>query len=278
MDPIIIVPVALAVAWAATRKKKTSTKPKATTPTTPEHDLPGVDDEPELPSVLDDEPDEPEPVGPFEGPGGEEPWRPGGPNLPKPQQPEPDPFPSGGPKPPELGDPRPIDIYPGTTAEQIAEHEHAAYGLFISTDCKTVFEGELWLSDVFMPLARELVLGHPEMFHHPVAVMHELLINLGGTDDAEETMAEGCIGAWSEFVYGAFTPYGTYSGWIHDPHDEYWADVEWFTVEYPKLDQFLWDIYMALWDEPDLVKVFEADWPDDVPGDDEGIEFDPTGT
>ncbi|MCA9707878.1 MAG: hypothetical protein KDK70_18645, partial [Myxococcales bacterium] len=66
MDPIVIVPIALAVAWAATRKKKT-TKKKAEPEVT---DLPAVDDGP---------------VGPFDGPG-PEPWRPGGPDLPKPPQ------------------------------------------------------------------------------------------------------------------------------------------------------------------------------------------------
>ena len=80
MDPIIVVPVALAVAWAATRKKK---KTKATEP------LPSVTDEPKNPLPPAPTPD---PVGPFDGPGGDEPWRPGGPGQ---VGPKPFPGPSG---------------------------------------------------------------------------------------------------------------------------------------------------------------------------------------
>ena len=267
MDPIIIVPVALAVAWAATRKKKTVSKPKATSTVQPEPVLPSVDDD--LP-------------GPFEGPGGEEPWRPGGPTLPKPPQddgpvgPKPFPGPSAGPKPPEVGDPRPIEIYPGTTPEDLEEHVHADYGLFISSDCETVLQGERWWDDVFLPQARELVLGNPEMFHHPTAVIHELLVNLGGVHEEEVTPAQECAAAWVEFVYGEFTPYGTYSGWI-GAGDEYYEYHEWFEQEYPELSRLLWDLYVDLWAEPDLGKVFDREWPGDLP-DEDGLDFEPTGT
>jgi hypothetical protein len=282
MDPIIIVPVALAVAWAATRKKKTT---KKTEP---------------LPTVLDEptEPTEPpvhdDPFGPYDGPGGDEPWRPGGPDLPKPPGqvgPKPFPGPSGGPKPPEVEDPAPIEIYPGTTPEDIEAHEHAGYGLFISSDCETVYEGELWYSDVFLPKARELVLEYPDAFHHPTAVIYELLVIAAHEaalfeqsmtphlTDTPETPTQACVAAWEEFVYGDYTPAGTYSGWISersDPNGEYGDYSNWFREEYGALSSFLWGLYTSLWREPELAEVFDLPWPaDEDPGE---IDFDTAGS
>lgn len=274
MDPIIVLPVALAVAWAATRKKKKTTK--KTEP------LPSVTDEPDKP--LPPPPTHSDPFGPFDGPGTQEPWRPGGPGQ---VGPKPFPGPSEGPKPPDEQDPSPVEIYPGTTAEQIEEHANSGYAIFISSDCETVYEGERWYSDVFLPKARALVLEHPNAFHHPVAVMYELLVAmptdegfLGSipvrhSEHVATTPAEGCIGAWGDFVYGDFTPLGTYSGWISertDPGDEYWDYAEWFREEYPELAELLGNISSALWDEPELAAVFERDWPgDEPPGD---LDFD----
>jgi len=260
MDPIIILPIALGLAWAATRKKKTTKKPTKT--------------EPELPSVHDD------PFGPFDDP---EPWRPGGPELPPPPYdgpvgPKPFPGPSGGPKSPEFEDPSPTEIYPGTTTEQIEAHENAAYGLFISSDCETVFEGERWWDEVFMPRARALVLEQPDAYHHPSAVLYELLVMPPQEGHETETPAQSCVAAWSEFVYGAFTPASTFSGWIDDPHDEYWDYTDWFGEEYPSLSEFLWAAHSNLWSEPDLAAVFDRDWPQDVLEDDGDIDFDPTGS
>jgi hypothetical protein len=272
MDPILIVPVALAVAWAATRKKKTTKK---------------------LPPVVDEPTDDP--LGPIDGPGGVEPWRPGGPDLPKPSGggqvgPKPFPGPSGGPKAPEYQDPAPVEIHPGTTPEEIEAHEHAAYGLFISSDCETVYQGELWWSDVFLPRARALVLAYPEAFHHPVAVIHELLVAMPNEaalyeqsmsphpTDVLETPTQACVAAWEELVYGDHTPVGTYSGWISersDPNGEYDDYAQWFGEEYPALSTMLWDLYTALWMEPELAEVFDQSWPaDEVSGD---IDFDAVG-
>ena len=278
MDPIVIVPVALAVAWAATRKKKKPAK-KA--------ELPSVTDEPEKPDEPLPPPPTKDPVGPYDGPGGGEPWRPGGPGQ---GGPKPFPGPSGGPKAPEYEDPAPVEVYPGTTAEQIEEHENAGYALFVSSDCETVYEGEKWYSEVFLPKARELVLSDPEAFHHPVAVIYELLVvqpsealALPGTDYSQQdvvppTPALACIGAWGEFVYGDYTPLGTYSGWITertDPGDEFWDYGEWFRAEYPELADFLSGLNAALWYEPGLEEIFDREWPDDVPPGD--IDFGPTG-
>lgn len=265
MDPIIVVPIALAVAWATTRKKK---KPsKKTEP------LPAVTDEPpkELPP-----PPQTDPIGPYDGPGGQEPWRPGGPQV----GPKTFPGPSEGPKPPEEQDPSPVEIYPGTTAEEIEGHANSGYAIFISSDCEMVYEGERWYSDVFLPKARELVLDHPALFHHPAAIMYELLVAaptgegfFGPTmvthrDHQPTTGAGQCLAAWADFVYGDFTPEGTYSGWISersDPRDEYWDYLEWFDSEYPDLSMFLGNVVSALWREPELAEVFERDWPADEP-------------
>ena len=260
MDPIVIVPVALALAWAASRKRK-STKKK---------------------TVTDPEP-EPEVVEPpvWDGPGFD-PWRPGGPEVPKPPQdgptgPKPWPGPSGGPKSPEEEDPRPTEIYPGTTATQIEEHEYAGYGLFISLDCNSVFEGERWYEDVFLPRARELVLDTPEAYHHPVGVIYALLVADQMRGEEPETPVQECVAAWPDFVYGDVTPLGTFSGWVterSDPADEYWDYLEWFANEYYALDRFLNDLYSRLYAEAELAEVFEEEWPDDDP-DAGDIEFDP---
>lgn len=266
MDPIIVVPVALAVAWAATRKKK---KPaKKTEP------LPSVTEEPikELPPP----PIETDPVDPTD-PGGQEPWRPGGPGQ---VGPKPFPGPGEGPKSPDEENPSPVEIYPGTTPEEIEAHPNAGYAVFVSSDCETVYEGERWYAEVFLPRARELVLEHTAAFHHPVAVIYELLVVMP-TDEGvfgsfpvrhsehvPFTGAEKCIAAWGEFVYGDFTPAGTYSGWISersDPYDEYWDYMKWFSAEYPELSKLLGDINIALWDEPDLAEVFSREWPADEP-------------
>lgn len=265
MDPIFLVPIALAVAWAASRKKKSTPKTTTPTPTEPDPiDLPGVHDDP------------------FVGPGGEEPWRPGGPDLPPydgPVGPKQFPGPSGGPKPPEAEDPSPVEVFPGTTIEEIEEHEHAGHGLFISSDCETVYVGDRWFENVFLPQARLLVHGMPDAFHHPVAVIYELLVAPSRDDDGEPTTpAAACVAAWGEFVYGGYTPEGTYSGWIVDDTGEYWEYLEWFDEEYPELNAALESIYRALWDEPDLAEVFDRDWPLDAPSDDGGIDFEPTGT
>ena len=271
MDPIVIVPVALAVAWAATRKKKTTKKTE----------LPAVTDD--TPKPLPEPPTEDEPVGPYDGPGGGEPWRPGGPVGPKTF-----PGPKGGPKAPEEEDPGAVEIYPGTTAEEIEQFDNAAYGLFISSDCETVYEGERWYTDVFLPKARELVLGAPAAFHHPVAVIYEILVVWPSEAEALEqasvpqrdydptTPTEQCIAAWHEFVYGDFTPLGTYSGWISertDPNDEYWDYGQWFGTEYPMLVDFLTGLYSMLWDEPEFAEIFSRDWPDDEPPGD--LDFNP---
>lgn len=256
MDPIIIVPVALAVAWAATRKKKKTTK--KTEP------LPTVLDEPVEP--LPPPPTHDDPFGPFDGPGnGGEPWRPGGPGQ---VGPKPFPGPSGGPKPPEYEDPSPVEIYPGTTAAEIEQHANAGYALFISSDCETIFEGESWYAEMFLPRARELVLGYPKAFHHPVAVIYELLVypQLEDAPDEPETPTQACVAAWGEFVYGDRTPLGTFSGWISersDPYEEYGDYMAWFQEEYPELSDLLWTLYTALWTEPELSEVFDRAWPED---------------
>lgn len=273
MDPIIIVPVALAVAWATTRKKKPAKKTE----------LPSVADEPERPLPP---PPTKDPVGPYDGPGSDEPWRPGGPG---PVGPKPFPGPSGGPKPPEYEDPTPVEIHPGTTAEELEEHAHVGHALFVSSDCETVYEGEKWYAEIFLPKARELVLGHPAAFHHPVAVIYELLVvqpseaqALPGTNYTHQelvpsTPALACIGAWGEFVYGDYTPLGTYSGWISersDPGDEFWDYSDWFGAEYPELADFLSNLNYTLWQEPDLAEIFDREWPGDEPGGD--LDFDPS--
>lgn len=271
MDPIILVPIALAVAWAASRnKKKTSTTKK------PEDELPPVHEDPFGP-FDGPVPAPPKPTEPTEP----EPWRPGGPELPKPPQdgpvgPKPFPGPHGGPSSPEMGDPSPTEIYPGTTREEIESFENAEYGLFISSDCETIFEGELWWDEVFLPQARGLVLGNPDAFHHPSAVIYELLVMPPKGEEELETPAQSCVAAWEEFVYGAFTPLGTFSGWIDDPHDEYWDYAEWFDQEYPELAEFLWSLNTGLWGDPEMAEVFDRPWPADDP---EGeIDFEPTGS
>ena len=120
MDPIIILPVALAVAWAASRKKKTTKKTTTTSTTTPTKTPTPTTAEPS-----EQPPPTEQPKGPFDGPGGEEPWRPGGPDVDGPKGPEPFPGPSGGPKDPAVGDPSPIEIYPGTTAAEIDAQDNA---------------------------------------------------------------------------------------------------------------------------------------------------------
>ena len=175
----------------------------------------------------------------------------------------------------DLGDPSPTEIYPGTTPEQIEEHEHAAYGLFISSDCETVYEGERWYEDVFLPQARELVHANPPAFHHPNAVIYELLVVPQMSDEEPETPTQACVAAWGEFQYGLRTTVGTFSGWVpgSDESDAYFL---WFAQEYPELDELLYDLYTRLWSEPDLADVFDMDWPEDEPEGD--IDFEPTGT
>jgi hypothetical protein len=272
MDPIVIVPVALAVAWAATRNKKKTTK---------KTELPSVTDEP--PKELPPPPTHDDPFGPYDGPGGDEPYRPGGPGQ---GGPKPFPGPKGGPKPPEYEDPAPIEIYPGTTADEIEQHDNAGYGLFISSDCETVYEGESWYTDVFLPKARELVLGDPDAFHHPVAVIYEILVAMPTgegfsqpegkphRDHVVKTDAAACVAAWAEIVYGGYTPLGTYSGWINDPYDESWDYYDWFKGEYPDLSDLLYGLAAAMWNEPDLVEIFDLDWPEDTADGD--IDFEPT--
>lgn len=265
MDPIIILPIALAVAWAASRNKKKSTTKKA---------------EPE--PLVDPPPPHDDPVGPFDGGDPEpEPSRPDGPDLPKPPQdgpvgPKPFPGPQGGPKSPELGDPRPTEVFPGTTSEEIEAFENAAYGLFISSDCQTVYEGEQWWNEVFYPEARKLVLDNPEAYHYPTAVIYELLVMPPPGEDEPETSAQACVAAWGEFVYGDVTPVGTFSGWIDDPNDEYWDYSAWFDEEYPALSELLWDLHQSLWLDPEFAEVFDQPWPEDEPEGD--IDFDPTGS
>lgn len=277
MDPVIILPAgALLLAWAATRKKKKATKKTEPLPTV----LEPVEPSKPLPTP----PTENGPVGPYVGPGGEEPWRPGGPGQ---VGPKPFPGPSGGAKDPEEEDPSPVEIWPGTTAEEIEAQPNARYGLFISSDCETVFEGESWYAEVFLPKARQLVLEHPLAFHHPVAVIYEILVaaptgqGFFGPDPVTQSqhVPEGaamqCAAAWGEFVYGDFTPLGTYSGWISsrtDPNDEFWEYGEWFSEEYPELAELLSGLNSALWAEPDLAAVFDQEWPaDEPPGE---IDFD----
>lgn len=268
MDPIIILPLALAVAWAASRKKKTTTK-KATTPTEPTEPTEPI----EQPTGTDD------PTGPFDGPGGEEPWRPGGPGVDGPKGPKPFPGPSGGPKDPDLGDPSPTEIYPGTTVTDIEEQDNAPFGLFIGSDCNDVYVGDRWFEEVFLPQARGLVLGNPEAFHHPVAVMWELLVAPQiAEEDGEPTPPAACIAAWPEFAYGGFTPVGTFSGWIIDPDNTYWDYIEWFQAEYAALDDALWEVVFGLNNEPDLWAIFDREWPQDRPEGDGDIDFEPTGT
>lgn len=263
MDPIIILPVALAVAWAASRKKKTAKKSTPTPTTTPTEPPPVVED----------------PIGPFDGPGGEEPWRPGGPDVDGPKGPKPFPGPSGGPKDPELGDPSPTEIYPGTTQAEIDEQDNAAYGMFIGSDCVDVYVGDRWFHDVFLPQARTLVLDHPEAFHAPAGVIWELLVVPQlSNDDGEPTPTAACISAWSEFAYGGFTPLGTFSGWIIDPDNTYWDYAEWFQAEYPALDDMLWELTYALVNVPELWAVFDREWPLDYPQDPSEFDMEPTGT
>ena len=275
MDPIIILPVALAVAWAASRKKKTTKKKKTTTSTT----TPTTTPTPTTAEPTEQPPPTEEPKGPFDGPGGEEPWRPGGPDVDGPKGPEPFPGPNGGPKDPGLGDPSPIEIYPGTTAAEIDAQDNAAYGLFIGSDCIDAYAGDRWFEDVFLPRARSLVLDNPEAFHAPVAVIWELLVvpQLGEEVDDDSAPA-ACISMWSEFAYGGFTPSGTFSGWILDPDNSYWDYAEWYQTEFTVLDQMLWDLVYALVSKPELWAVFDRDWPDDRPEGDGDVEFEPTGT
>jgi hypothetical protein len=263
MDPVIIIPAgALLLAWAATRKKKKVTKKS------------------ELPSELDelDKPLPPPPTGPYVGPGGEEPWRPGGPG----QGPKPFPGPSGGPKHAEDEDPSPIEIWPGTRPEDIEAHPHARYGLFVSADCETVYVGELWYEEVFLPQARELVLGYTKAFHHPSAVMYELLVarpSGNGFFSPNPVMQREhypedphlmCIAAFGDFVYGDFTPVGTYSGWV--THEDAWDYYKWFRGEYPVLSGFLSDLSARLWSEVEFAWIFELEWPEDEPDGD--LDFD----
>ncbi|MCH9684698.1 MAG: hypothetical protein K0V04_24900 [Deltaproteobacteria bacterium] len=275
MDPLFILPIALAVAWAATRKPKSKPKAKTAPKPTP---TPTTD-----PWVVE------EPPHVFDGPQ-PEPWRPGGPNLPKPPsndgptEPEPDPetpepFPGPGakPRPPHMGDPRPIEVYPGTTHEQLQQYEDASYALFITTDCQAVFEGEHWFSEVFLPRARDLVETFPEAVHHPVALLYELLVGpqLEDLGMSPETATQACTGEWEEFALGGVTIHGTFSGWV-EFSEEYDAYQQWHRSTYPAVNAVLWDLYTRLWLFPDLAAVFEADWPEDETEGD--IDFDPTGT
>ncbi len=276
MDPVIILPAgALLLAWAATRKKKPVKKAEPVAPP--------LEEPKPLPPKQPPSPP-PRPALPPVGPGGEEPWRPGGPG---PVGPMPFPGPNGGPKDPEEQDPSPVEIWPDTQPEEIDSHPNAAFGLFVSSDCKTVFEGVSWYTEVFLPRARQLVLQHPLAFHHPVAVLYELLVAapsghgllgpdpITQRDHVPDQAALQCIAAWGEFGYGDFTPLGTYSGWISsrtDPHDEFWSYAEWFSEEYLELSELLSTLYTALWAESDLAAVFDQNWPaDEPPGD---LDFD----
>ena len=48
--------------------------------------------------------------------------------------------------------------------------------------------------------------------------------------------------------------------------------------EYPQLTDLLYSLTSALWEQPDLVEVFDQEWNDDSDWGDDDIDFEPTGT
>lgn len=277
MDPIIILPLALAVAWAATRKK--SSKRSSSNGKSGAQDIPPTHDDPFGP--LDGptpEPPRPAPPVPRPPPVAPPPVEPPPPVV-EPSPPIEDPLapfpgPTAGPRDPELGDPSPVDVYPETRLEIVADYDHAAYGLFITTDCDEVYEGDDWYDAVFLPRARELVLHQREAFHSPVAVMYELLVRPGRERNEPGTIVHECLAAWDEFVYGTPTTSGTYSGWIDDV-DGYWEHAEWFAAQFPVLSSFIESVRSRLWWESDLAEVFQA--YENAYAEDHGA-LDPTGS
>ena len=155
-----------------------------------------------------------------------------------------------------LDDPRlravPVAIPPRLTDQEIRDLDDRY--LYISTDCAEVYVGDVYLSDIFLPLAVSLVKGYGESLRSIAAICWQIwAANVAPATNS----AVDCLRTIPDFAYSELTPEGLFSGVVSD-EDGYSQAWESFRAARPQVSD-LWVLVVdALLEQDPINQVVNA--------------------